>query len=199
MNGGQLLPQELVRAFTSYFRRKGGVVPVIQDEIHPVVIVDDNSAGPYPPNRSWHGGVQAAAVAVQFSYVAVMNNDPIGTHSCVVVDLAIIRPLVADDIMVGMSSSSALPLVGGRADDCANEAPLDPTVAFQPLISNVLIGIQQNGSALGFTQRIPHNDILPRNYPGPFTLGPQCYVAFRPVLVNEGIHGWFRGRYYPAL
>ena len=70
-----LVQLELARAWQSYFRQKGGAAPTIPGELLPVVIMDDNTNGPFPPCRTWFAGNTQIAVAAQFSYFIMSNSD----------------------------------------------------------------------------------------------------------------------------
>lgn len=193
----QLLRLELVRAWEHYFRQKGGAAPVVPADILPVVIMDDNTRGPYPAYRAWVGGNQADAVAAQYSYVGVINQDDPAQKSCVVVDEVIFRTTTTDDAWIGCTTKAILALgTLSNVVDVAEEKDAAPSDF--PRLGNVQIGLLRSAQNQVGT-KIPNGAITYQRLPGPWTLGPQAVLYLQTVIVNNTLIAFFRGRYYPQL
>lgn len=193
----QLLSPELLRAYQIYFKQKGAPAATVPSDILPVVILDDNSKGPYPPYRSWFSGTNQAAVAANFSFLAILNNDPVTTKSCVVVDRVTARNSAADDFLLGIETFATLPLSArSSVFDAAEDKDQQPSD--NPTLGNVQIGVLTTVTA-GLGSIAPNNTVTPQSYDGPWTLGPQQLFFIRPVTVNIGLFAYFRGRYYASL
>jgi hypothetical protein len=187
---------ELVRAWENYFRQKGGRGPAIAPDVIGVLPLDDAAA--YPPYRRWHTGGAQAAVAAQFSYVGIWNNDTPEKKSVLVVDELLARPITAaDDLVVGVSLVGQ---VAGFSDnlveDTAEEKDQQPS--HRPFIGNVHWGTC--GSATNAASATwPHNALTGATLKGPWSLGPQGLLLLRTGVVNNGLSFYARGRYYEAL
>lgn len=194
----QLITPELARAYQAYFRTKGGEQPIVPRDVLPVVILDDNSLGPYPAYRAWHAGVSLAAGAVgEFSYIGIRNSDKLIPPSAVVVDSVDFRLTVAADVKIGITNDTTI-VLGGQVPvlDSAEEKETIPSDA--PKIGNAQIGFLNSVGAVG-TVFSPAGDLLPHRIDGPWTIGPNGVFLIRPGVAQIGIVAYFRGRYYPAL
>lgn len=197
---------DLIRSVANYFRVKGTPVEAV-----PVVILDDNSKGPFPPCRHWYGSGLSGPVAAQWSYVWATNEDgregqiaPTGLgKSVMVVDEIFVKAQTAvDDFVIAISrKGSILPTTTTLANDASEEKALDPTT--NPVFGNVTLNRNQQAGQLWLGN---NSQVWPATFtagtvvriPGPFTLGPQGLLAIAPSLVNNGIFAMFRGRYYAA-
>lgn len=198
---------DLVRSVANYFRVKGTPVEAV-----PVVVMDDNSRGPFPPHRRWYGSALAPALAANYSYAWVTNEDgregqiaPTGLgKSVVVVDEIYVKAQnAADDFVVAISrKGSILPNLGTtNANDASEEKALDPTT--NPVVGNVSINKTQQVGQLWLGN---NSQVWPATFvagqvlliPGPFTLGPQGLLAVACSNLANGIFAMFRGRYYAA-
>jgi len=203
---------ELVRAWQLYFGQRGGAGPTLPPDVLPVIVLDDNSAGPYPPYRPWHTGGVDAAVAGQRSAVGVANYDGVALggglqtiqpiRSAVVVDFIRYRCEAASDVFVAITNINTNPFEGGSevtADDAAPEK--DPSPLGNPKIGNVMRGTLSQAAQLGSGSMISSDDvgdIFPHDIPGPFVLGPGQILYVQENLLASGLRAWFRGRYYPG-
>lgn len=200
MAGGGLVDLGLVRAWEAYFRQKGGGAPNVPPEVVPVIILDDNSRGPYPAYRSFIASRITAFVAAQFAYVGLLNNDVLPSHSVVVCDEIIFISSTVQDAFVGLTTTTVFgagsPLVVQDTAEEKDQAPSD-----RPPLGNVLTlsnnsavplstgATEFPGAAAGVLNRIA----------GPFTLGPQGVLYLQTQLVNTNLQTYFRGRYYPSV
>lgn len=194
---GNLITPELLRGWQKYFRAKDS--PNVPADIISVVVLDDNSQGPFPPCRLWHAGSAIAPGAGNFGYLCIGNLDTDG-HSVVVVDeLHIANQTAKQDWMLGIirAVGGSFAISWGRVSDASTEK--DPGVpADDPTIGNVGFGAAQSAVA-AVSKLFPGaavNDIV--RIPGPFILGPgQAFGISCNVFANN-IFAWFRGRYYPS-
>jgi hypothetical protein len=198
---------DLIRAVRSYFRFKGQALDTV-----PVVVIDDNSKGPFPPYRAWYGGAILAGVAAQYAYGWVTNEDgkpgqiaPAGPgKSAVIVDeIFAVCTTAVDDYFISMSKkgSPAAPAVTALANDAAQEKVLDEPVT-NPQFGNVTINqVNQPGQLWGNnSQRFPGGALgIVTRIPGPFVLGPQGVLAINPATLANSMLVFFRGRYYSAI
>lgn len=188
---------ELVAAFLRYAGLKGGDI----GSVVPVVVLDNIAGGPYPTSRIWQLGNSQGAVAAQFSYVGVMNNDPVGTLSSVVVDTIYLRTAAADDWRIfitnfATASGQALTLPDQPAMDLSNERDRD--AKDRPFLGQVR-GARGNSVAsftLGQEQYPISTGASVGRIDGPFTLGPQAVLLASPATANVQAFAMFRGRYY---
>lgn len=204
-----LITAELVRAWESYFRQKGGVSPRVVAEVVPVVVMDDNSTGPYPAYRMWHAGSVLAVGINSQAIVAIVNNDPITTRSAVVVDRIVlgmrgsIDPAQGIAWFIGILRVSDKSLSFAPARDSAGEK--DPTSAqtFDQPFGNVQFasGSAAAGPALVSTPYPAAAIDVPQVIEGRFILGPQQQLicSYSVGGIAGGIVPFFRGRYYAAL
>jgi len=211
-----VMSPELARAWQQYFRQKGGIGPTLPPELIPVVVIDDNSDGPYPPCRIWVAGQIVAATAGVPPRLGIQNVDgfPIGggllgtsgvPRSVVVVDKILIQrdATVAGDFFAGITHHNLNPIDGASqaADDSGPEK--DPTPgATRPSLGNVVCGQRVTGAAFIFgTNNILPGfaaDVLPHIADGPWLLGPGQILYVERNLANVGMVVAFRGRYYSA-
>jgi len=202
---------EFARAWQLYFKQRGGVGPTLPPDVMPVMVLDDNSAGPYPPYRPWFAGlINIAGGAGLRTAIGVMNQEGtpagggiVGTsqvRSVVVVDF--IRFVSTDagvaapvDIALVMGEPNNTPLLLNIqvVDDAAPEK--DPTSSVQPRIGMVAIGSR---NSLTFTnqQRVPVRTMLPQDLKGPFILGPQQILYVEQTALLGTLSCFFQGRYY---
>ena len=208
MSGGLLNP-DLVRAFQAYFRTKGDS-PRAVSEILPVVVLDDNSRGPYPPYRAWYASGFSVKTAAEYSYAWVTNEDgvpgqiaPTGIgKSSLVVDDIYCKPLdAADDYVVCISRKGSITADSSdRVNDRAEEKALETST--NPVFGNVTVNVKHQPGQLfrSSSQLWPAEFVVGKvtRIKGPFTVGPQGLVAVCPSLLNNGILAMFVGRYYGA-
>jgi hypothetical protein len=200
MPAGGLISTDLVRAWEQYFRQRGGAAPNVPSDVLGVVLLDDNSRGPFPGYRSFFAGRSISLVAAQFSYVGILNNENniSSGRSVVVIDWIYYRNLTAaDDVIVSVSNSSAIVLANLLAVQDAAEDK-DQQSSDNPLIGNVLSGTLNSATVNG-TALAAGGDTIGHRLDGPWTLGPGAQLLVRPATVNEGLQVHFRGRYYPPL
>lgn len=185
---------ELVAAFLRYAGLKGGDI----GQVVPVVVLDNIGGGPYPTSRIYQLGSAAGPTAAQFSYCGIMNNDPVGVLSSVVIDRILVRTVAADDwrvVQTNLTTTAGL-AVGSSADDLSNERDRDakdrPRLGTILQVQGTLVASFSTGvniypiaagSAVGVIE-------------GPFTLGPQAVLLVSPQTVNVLAQAMFRGRYY---
>lgn len=188
---------ELARAWQQYFRVRGGAAPTLPSDILPVVILDDNSRGPYAAHRAWVAGIGQGALAANFTFVGILNADPLGaSRSAVVVDQIYVRLLVADDMAIGLTTPGVVPLAG-PLQSVADAIQDKEATTGAPLLGNVQVGQVQQVAAFG--SLFPNNTTTLQRIDGPWTLGPQTELVIRPLSVNAAIAAFFRGRYYPPI
>jgi len=209
-----VMSPELARAWSQYFRQKGGVGPSLPPDILPVVVIDDNSRGPYPPCRTWMGSSQAAQVAGVYGRIGIKNADgfPIGggllgtsgvPRSVVVVDELIVATNTPDpggDLFLTITHHNLNDIDGipAPADDTAPEKDPTPGVT-RPQIGHIQIGPRITGAVLFGNTILPrHSDGVARHVDGPWILGPGQILYVERNLVNSGLAIYARGRYYSA-
>lgn len=195
--GGQPVAPELARAWENYFRQRGGIAPDAVAQALPVIILDDNSKGPYPPYRSWFAGRAQGLVAAQFTYIGIANNDPLPGHSVAVVDEISFRINTAvDDLVVLIESIATFPIANPLAvKDAAPEK--DQAPSDQPLLGNVVTTATNSATNLGLDIYPSGSQIL-QVLRGPWTLGPGEQLLLHPNTVANAMFAYFRGRYYAA-
>jgi hypothetical protein len=198
-----LFRPELSRAFEDYFGRRGGETPNIPSEIVPVVIMDDNSKGPYVGCRHWMFGTNAGPSVGNLSIIGIENTDPIGAQlSAVVIDwiVAEVAGGVVADFLMGIVYMSQVVLADGAVRDIVTDKDLGMSTG-DPSFGNVKGGTRaQAGQPVATVY--PGNSIangIPTRIEGPIILGPQQEFLIIPSIVNTGITAHFRGRYYPAI
>src|SRR5712671_1055455 len=110
---------ELAAAWQKYFTQKSGLSPDIPGQILPVVILDDNSRGPYQAYRGWHAGVAIGAFAGNYSYCGIANvDDPAKQKSVIVVDEIWAKsPVAATDFLVSLTTQTQPSLAFSPAAD----------------------------------------------------------------------------------
>ena len=214
MPGGLIRP-ELARAYQQYYGEKGGASPNVARDILSVVVVDDNSKGPYPASRTWQAGSILTSTAATYPRWGIQNADGfapgsglLGTsgvpRSVVVVDrVTMLRDATAGgDFFIGISHHNLFPLEDSfvGVDDTSPEK--DPTAgATRPQLGNVQTGRRRiNGVAI-----LDTNSLIPGGTDGqqhielgPWVLGPGQILYVERNLVNVGFFISARGRYYPA-
>jgi hypothetical protein len=203
---GGLYRPELSRAFEDYFGRRGGATPNVPNEIVPVVIMDDNTKGPYVGCRHWVYGFFRVALAGNFSFAGVENTDPLssgGEFSACVVDRILVEAInfgaaVGVDYIMGNVFQSGFVLADGPVRDVITDKELAFTTG-DPQFGNVKGGVS---AALAS----PVNTWVPggpagtvTRLDGPWVLGPGQSLIISPTIVNCGILAHFRGRYYPSI
>ena len=199
-----LITAELGRAWQAYFRERGGELPSIPSEIVPVLILDDNSKGPYPPCRHWHATIQTAQSAGNFTFAGILNNDDSkSTFSCCVVDRLFVKANlgIASDYVLGVSGAAVPNLATGGVRECILEKEQKNVAGniTDPLFNNVQAGSGANASSL-VTSSFPGGAFgIVSEIPGPFVIGPQQQFVIASGIVNNGIFVYFRGRYYPSI
>jgi len=101
---------EFTRAWQLYFKQRGGVGPTLPPEVIPVVIMDDNSLGPYVTYRAWFGGLSVAGVAGQRSAFCVQNSDGAQSGGGVQGTQQVKSMVVVDRISFVSSDGAAAPI-----------------------------------------------------------------------------------------
>ena len=188
---------ELARAWESYFTQRGGIAPDVPAQALPVVILDDNSKGPYPAYRSFFGGLPEPALAANYSYVFAINNDPLDSKSVMVVDEIVFESNAAGPIIVGLTNLTTFNFGSLPMDDAVGEK--NPVGVDRPQMSNVKVGGAQSPLVLGGAS-FPGGAAAYTSgrIPGPFTLQGQGIVFVRHSVIASLMTAYFRGRYYPA-
>lgn len=196
-----LIVPELARAWQNYFREKGGMSPNIPQEIVPVVIMDDNSKGPYPPCRHWHFGTNLGPIVSNYSYIEIFNADDLKSQrSICVVDQVWVRSgtvltPTAADFLIGVT-----PFNNAFSEDQTRDVIIEKEQAVNdPLFNNVRGGTTALASALVASIFPAGVAGVVSNIPGPFVLGPQQALLLTTSLLNNAISAYFRGRYYASL
>ena len=197
---GQPLRPELDRAWQQYFTQRGGVGPDVPAQVLPVIVIDDNSKGPFPPYRGLYFGGILGALAANFSYAGIKNQDPLlQTKSAVVIDYAVVRNSTAqDDFVCGITDGSQMNLNPyANVGDVSGEK--EQPAIFGPVIGNVQGGTLNSAGIFGGIGLHPGGPITQGvRIDGPWVLGPQNIFVVRPLNLAEGIVAFFRGRYYPG-
>lgn len=192
--------EELARGYAAYFRARGSPDVSAAGEILPVVLMDDNSRGPYPAYRSWMAGTILGLVAAQHTFIGIQNSDDVSVRSAVVVDEVILRNVTAtDDWILGLTTVNALSFSTlSNVADCAPEK--EQTGSFAgPALGNVQLGTRNAAAPQGSTM-VPGGPITTSvRVRGPWILGPQGVFFIRPLTIAESAVAYFRGRYYSAL
>lgn len=207
---------EFTRAWQLYFKQRGGIGPGLPPDVMPVVVMDDNTGGPYPPCRIWHAGMRVGPVAAQLAYVGIQNADGAQPgaglqgsnviNSRVVIDRVTFAssdspPTVPIDVQVRLADVNSEPFngVAGFVAKQADESGADPVASagFAPRVGNVWIGAR-NTTPIFTTgaQIVPVRSLLAQTLSGPFTLPPQTILyVINNALAGE-ITAFFQGRYY---
>lgn len=198
MPGGLQRP-ELARAWEAYFVEKGGEAARVDASVVPVVIMDDNSKGPYPSSRVWMAGTVVAGLAANFTYIGIVNDDALGIRSALVIDEIVVRQVTAtDDFIISVSDQSTF-ILGTLAALSDVAAEKDPGGFFGASMSNGKRGSAQTASGIGSTL-VPGGPITQATtLRGPWILGPQANFFVRPLTIANGLAAYFRGRYYPTF
>lgn len=189
---------ELDRAWEQLFNQRGGEGLTIPAQALPVVIMDNNALGPYPPCRSWMQGTLLAGLAANFGYIGILNNDAKGDKSACVIDFIIARQITAqDDWIIGITDLTTVPLSTlAPVSDCATEK--DPAGMFGPSLANVQRGALKSASGVGSTV-VPGAPITTgTRIDGPWVIPPQGVFFIRPLTIANGLSVYFKGRYYPS-
>ena len=203
---------ELARAWQLYFRQRGGSGPSLPPDVLPVVILDDNTLGPYPPYRSFMASARATPIGGVYARVGIKNCDgfPVGggllgtpsvPRSVAVIDwLIYYGPAGAGEIFLTLTHHN-LNDIDGVVNDVDDTAPeKDPTPgATRPQLGNVRTGPRITGATLFGNVLVPGVvDGLPRRIDGPWVLGPGQILYVERNLVNSQLDVHFRGRFYQA-
>ena len=202
---GQPISPELARAWEDFFKQRGGTGPDVPAQILPVVLMDDNSRGPYPPGRPWAAGRISSANAGIFNYLLIINTDTGNQKSIVVVDEIRVRipNLTEDDVVVGVGAQSDIPGTSFVPVDetSSRESPvagggrplgnviLGQNFALAVALGNVVVPNQNQGAG---------GSLAPLILQGPWCIPIGAQLFIRPANPNEGICAYFRGRYYSA-
>lgn len=200
---------EFARAWQLYFKQRGGVGPTLPPEVVPVVIMDDNSLGPYVVFRPWFAGLSVAGVAGQRSALLIQNSDGgqsgggvVGTQtvkSMVVVDrvsfVSSDGAAAAIDVKIRISDTNTEAITIGALQ--ADDASGDPTglLGGGPRVGNVQIGGRNAASILG-GQLYPVRSVQQHILLGPWCLQPQQVLVICQEVNVGVIAGLAQGRYY---
>ena len=178
--------------------QRGGVGPDVPAQVLPVVIMDDNSKGPYPACRVWAYGIVVGSVAAQYSYAGILNtDDPVLVKSAVVIDEVLLRVGSADDVAFAILNQGSLVLAPlFLVEDMQPEK--DPRPIDRPAVGNVKIGSLNTVVSLGNAAMPVGGTSNVVRLPGPFVIGPGQQFVVRPLTVLNAITAFFRGRYYPS-
>lgn len=196
-----LVVPELARSWFNYFREKGGAAPTIPQEIVPVVIMDDNTNGPFPACRLWHYGTVIGAAVGNFSYLGILNNDDAKTQksACVIDRIFAKYSVGVANFTIGVVGIGALAFSSSaQVRDAVMEKELSIGFA-EPILGNVLGGVATdpvNFNTAQFPSR-PVGEVV--EIPGPFIVGPQQQLLLTTSVNNFSLQAYFRGRYYPSL
>ena len=188
-----LLREELATAWQKYFRTRGGGGPSVAQELLPVIVIDHDL--PYPPCRIWHIAASSAAVAAQFSIVVLLNNDPLGTRSVVVLDRFVAN--VASPLMLLGGGSIAPVTAPTMATPVRDIAPEKELQAINPVLGQVTVGTNADAGALPGGVSVYGS--ASQNQEGPWMLGPQQFLLLQHQTLNTNIAVYMRGRYYGGL
>lgn len=203
---------EFVRAWQLYFKQRGGIGPTLPPEVLPVVIMDDNSAGPYAPYRPWYGSAIGTIVAATRTTCGVLNGDgsPPGggvqgtqvVKSIVVVDKitaistdgAVAAPF---DLRIHISDTNNEPFTGASAQ--ALDAAGDPIgiggFGSTPQVGQVWIGVS-NRVLVGPNAIVPVGTLSQVVVTGPWILQPQQILLIEQAAIVGNLRCFFQGRYY---
>lgn len=196
---GGLIRPELARAFENYFVIRGGEQPQVASEVVPVVIMDDNSKGPYAPYRTWHAGTNLGAFVGNLSYCAIANvDDPAKQKSVVVIEEIYVNVPAGGRVLHGLTTQTQPSIAYASVNDAdGGKEYSGPTN--DPRLGNVAFGSGQSPSfyASAIFPASPAAAIV--RIPGPFAVGPGWQYVVVPNLVNTAIEAWFRGRFYPSF
>ncbi|HVS61735.1 MAG TPA: hypothetical protein VHE82_13680 [Gemmatimonadaceae bacterium] len=192
-----LVSPELVRAWELYFRSRGGETPNVPSDILPVVILDDNSRGPYPPYRTWVASRTQGPVIAQWPQIGIVNLDVNSQKSVVVIDEISLRASATDNFAVLLTTLAILNLATPvPVSDCAMEK--DQAATNQPKLGNVESRMLSNAGDMG-GDIYPGGSLSVITIRGPWTIGPGGLFAVQTAAQNETLSAFFRGRYYPSV
>ncbi len=210
-------PGNILTAFESFFRviAFGVLPPGVKPEIEPMVLLDDNSKGPYPIYRPFTCEYRQVGGGGQFTEIVIVNLDDATTHSVVVIDWLLVAVTVAGtDVLFAVRpvlptlqgiTPTLLLTNGGVAFDQGAERDRAPSDGIH--IPNVgiyayVLAAQQLASGIGgganATLLPGYGDVLPHGVDGPWMLGPGSMLQLMPAAVNVGLTVYARGRYYPG-
>jgi len=206
--GGGLISPALSRAWENYFGQKGGQTPGVMADVVPVIIIDDDSQGPYPPHRRWaQGGAQIGGVGT-YAYGSIgLNDDPTKQKSVAVVDTFLYRTSDGCGVSIDLVNGARLggpQVFGAPAIDVQSDMN---ALGAQMLMSNVGQG---NGTTtqpagglflprgpLGTGAGGPVMREVPRNLK--WIIGGGWYLLFNPENPNVTMEWLISGRYYASL
>ena len=201
---------EFVKAWQLYFRQRGGVGPQLPPEVLPVVVLDNNAQGPYPPYRPWHASIALAAGAGVRQKAGIQNLDgvPVGggvmgttpIRSMVVIDYLIYRCESAADVFLTFTDPNQQPLSkAGTVKAVDDDSPgVDAFNVQRPRVGNVIIGGREDALQSGDSGPSSDDvgDVSPKRIDGPFLIGPQQIFLVEINAVAVGLRCFFKGRYY---
>lgn len=200
-----MINTDLSRAFENFFRFKGGAQPTVPSEIVPVVIIDDNTVGPYPGHRRWMYGSGPTGIgsAGNFQYLGIQNADPLDRSqpsACVIDRLLVKNITAANDFAIGIAAGTGnVNIAYGGTRDTVGDKEASFAINVDPLFGNVKAGYGQSASLFG-ASLFPGSAVgLIVEIPGTWILGPQQQFFISSNVAQQSIHIFARGRYYPAL
>jgi hypothetical protein len=208
---------ELALGWERYFTQKSGLSPDVPGQVLPVVVMDDNSRGPYPAYRMWQAGYNPASLvgAGVLSRWGIMNTDgfvPAGSGQtvqgqpgsvCVVEYIILMRDATAGgDFFLTFTHTNNFPFDAGSAALVADINPQKDVIAqARPTFANVQVGARLNAATIigDYSGILPgHCDGVVRRVDGPWILGPGQILYVERSQVTAGFTPYARGRYYSA-
>lgn len=203
---------EFVRAWQLYFKQRGGIGPSLPPDVMPVVIMDDNSAGPYQPYRAWHASALGTIVAATRTTCAVFNADG-GPPGGGVQGTQVVKSIVVVDRITAISTDGAVAApfdLRIHTSDANNEALTGASSAAldlagdpigvggfgaTPQVGNVFVGVT-NRALITAAAIVPVGNLLPVIVNGPFILQPQQILLVEQAALVGNLRCYFQGRYY---
>jgi hypothetical protein len=189
------LPTRIVRAWQHLYGSRGSESPRADPGIVSAVIIDDHRFGGYPSAEMWQTIFDQGAVAAQFANGVILNQDPVGTKSVVVVDQLWYQLSVLGSIMIalgrftGVATSSAGVAARRDVGDDLNQLATMPVV--QAVSVQNITDALRRGSII-----VPTQDTLPHTLPGPWTLAPGQQFVVSSSVQNTIFQCYVQGRYY---
>jgi len=194
---------ELTRLVQKMFGLRGAP----SADVTPVMVVDNFAMGPYQMGALFEVQTSQPAVAAQYSYIALRyytGNPLVGPQKgAVVIERIQFRTSAAANLnwQTGQDifTLGGLTWVPVAKRNTESDYPTSGTNLPVPLGDVTIAGTNTATDYLATTPRCGfwHGDALPHDATGPWIIGENQLILFRPDTVNVTLSMTFFGKFYP--
>lgn len=186
-------PQRIIKLWQRIYGARGGEGPRATPDIVTVIIADDHSKGGWTAGAPWITYGDTPALAANFATGAVLNNDPLGRKSLVVVDRVRVWVGVATRLLISLQWDPVRYAGIGAPSQLADFS--EPALTPQNQILQAVFGVSSNVS--------PAIGGVPFDVPagateigGAWSFGPGVALVVGQSNANNALACYFSGRYY---